>query len=90
MRAVIHKLVSSLILALATTLLLGGCQEHPAAQKRAVLRIVTLPLLTSYTPIQTLDDQGNPTQLISGFDHDIVSQFAESLDRDPVFIVASS
>ena len=58
--------------------------------KRAVLRIVTLPLLTSYTPLQTLNDEGDPVELISGFDHDLASRFAESLDRDPVFKVANN
>lgn len=71
-------------------MLLSACNPQTNDSKRPNLRIVTLPLLTSYTPVQTLDDEGNPTQLISGFDHDLASQFAESLNREPVFIVATS
>ena len=71
-------------------MLLSACPQQKTEPKRATLRIITLPLLTSYTPLQTLNDEGNPVQLISGFDHDLASRFAESLDRDPVFIVASN
>jgi membrane-bound lytic murein transglycosylase F len=69
---------------------LVACQRQTTELYRSVLRVITLPLLTSYTPIQTLDDQGNPVQLISGFDHDLATLFAESLDREPVFTVANS
>ena len=79
-----------LLLVFLLTLSLSACKPQDTHAKRPVLRIVTLPLLTSYTPLQTLDDQGNPIELVSGFDHDLSSRFADSLDRDPVFIVASS
>ena len=71
-------------------LMLNGCNffTPSGSPKRPTLRIITLPLLTSYTPLQTLNDDGNPIELVSGFDHDLASQFAESLNRDPVFIVA--
>ena len=71
-------------------MLLSACPQQKTEPKRAALRIITLPLLTSYTPLQTLDDQGNPIELVSGFDHDLSSRFAESLDRDPVFSVAKN
>lgn len=71
-------------------LLLSACIQQTNEPKRATLRVITLPLLTSYTPLQTLDDQGNPVELISGFDHDLASRFADSLDRDPVFTVAKN
>lgn len=72
--------------------MLNGCDFFTPSRspKRPTLRIITLPLLTSYTPVQTLDDAGNPIQLISGFDHDLASRFAESLNRDPVFTVAQN
>lgn len=80
----------SLLLLFVTLLAmcLFACKPQDTPAKRPTLRIVTLPLLTSYTPLQTLNDDGNPAQLISGFDHDLASRFAESLDREPVFIVA--
>lgn len=82
----IFKLVLLAVFALCVL----SCRQSSETIKRPTLRIVTLPLLTSYTPLQTLDDQGNPIQLISGFDHDLASRFAESLDRDPAFIVAKN
>lgn len=78
------------MLCLLAAVTITACQKEPTPDTKPSLRIVTLPLLTSYTPVQTLDDEGNPTQLISGFDHDLASRFAESLNRDPVFIVATS
>ena len=77
---------------LLVLLALVGCNpsSETGKTKRPALKILTLPLLTSYTPLQTLDDQGNPIELVSGFDHDLSSRFAESLDRAPVFIVATS
>lgn len=71
-------------------MLLSACPQQKTEPKRATLRIITLPLLTSYTPLQTLDDQGNPIKLVSGFDHDLSSRFAESLDRDPLFSIAKN
>ena len=70
--------------------LVSGCQPSGEQAQRPALRIVTLPLLTSYTPLQTLNDAGNPVELISGFDHDLASRFAESLGRDPLFSVAKN
>ena len=82
----------ALCLSTLLCLLLGGCQFFPEDQppKRPTLRIVTLPLLTSYTPLHTLNEDGDPVQLVSGFDHDLASRFADSLDRDPVFTVATN
>lgn len=85
-----RKIVLRFTILLLAGLAIASCKQQPVDPTRPTLRIVTLPLLTSYTPLQTLDDQGNPTQLISGFDHDLSSQFAEALDRDPIFIVATS
>lgn len=85
-----RKIVFRWIVLSLAALSLTACKERTTEAKRATLRIITLPLLTSYTPLQTLDDQGNPVQLISGFDHDLASRFAESLDRDPVFTVAKN
>lgn len=85
-----YQIILRLATLLFAALSIVSCQKQTPEHTRPVLRIITLPLLTSYTPLQTLDDQGNPVQLVSGFDHDLVSRFAESLDRDPVFIVAKN
>lgn len=73
-----------------TAFLLGACQEQQQTAQRPTLRVVTLPLLTSYVVQNTLNDEGNPITHITGFDHDLASQFAESLDREAIFIVAKN
>lgn len=84
-----RKIVLRFTILLLAGLAIASCKQQPVDPKRNTSDCHPA-LLTSYTPLQTLDDQGNPTQLISGFDHDLASQFAESLDQDPIFIVANS